>query len=213
MTPCIVISEKIIAKAIELINSYSLCEIRLDLCQFKEAEIKEIFSQTTELIATYSTNDSGLFIRIESLKLAIEYGTNYVDIDYNLDSIHFNEVVSMAKQFNTKVIVSYHNLIETPDDAKLKEIVHTSKFRGADYVKIATKTNSIEDNIRILNLYKTNKNLIAFGIGENAQYTRIESLKLGAPFTYVYIDSVKNKIAEGQLSLSEFYRLVKKNNP
>jgi 3-dehydroquinate dehydratase I len=207
MNPCIVISEKNMDKVLSLINTYFLCEIRLDLCQFNEEEIKKIFSQNRNLIATFSDNNLGLYIRIESLKIAIASGATYVDIDYNLDSIYTNELVFMAKEFNTKVIISYHDFIETPDDDELKKIIYTSKFRGADLVKIATFSNSQNDSSRLLNLYKYYSDIIAFGIGEEAKYTRVESMKLGAPFTYVYLGKEINKIATGQLSLVEYNQL------
>lgn len=214
MKACVVISEPNIDKAIELIHKYELCEIRLDLCLFTDEEIKKIFSQGRDLIATYHPNNFDISTRINSLKLAIKSGATYVDIDYFLDSKYIEELIEFAKKNNCKSIISYHNFEETPSLEILNEIINLSKNIGTNYVKIATKSVTRDNNFSILSLYNLHKNLIAFCMGNSAEarITRIKSIQLGAPFTYVYDGNDKNKVADGQLSLKEFSRLIQNIN-
>jgi 3-dehydroquinate dehydratase len=62
--------------------------------------------------------------------------------------------------------------------------------------------------LTLFNLYEGEENLIAFGMGDDAKFTRVTALFLGSPFTYVYFLS-QNKTAEGQLSYKEFDLMVK----
>lgn len=210
MKACVVISEKNIEKAIELIHKYELCEIRLDLCQFNDDEIRKIFSQGRNLIATFHGNEDTVSERVETLKLAIESGATYVDIDYYLDLNIFINLIEFAKKHNCISIVSYHNFEETPMDFLFDSIIQNAQSCGSDIVKIATKSNQKDDADRILELYDFHSNIIAFCMGEEAKYTRIESLKRGAPFCYVYDGEDKNKVADGQMSLNEYEEAIKK---
>lgn len=209
MRACVVISEKNIDKAIELIHKYEFCEIRLDLCQFNDDEIRKIFSQGRNLIATFHGNEETVSERVESLKLAIESGATYVDIDYFFEPKIIESLVKMANINNCKSIISYHNFEETPDYDILEAIVLLTEHYNSDFAKLATKYNYNKDAVSILELYNYSKEIIAFCMGEEAKYTRLESIKLGAPFCYVYDGEDKNKVADGQLSLDEFNLLFK----
>ena len=72
----------------------------------------------------------------------------------------------------------------------------------SDYVKIVTTAKTVNDAAKILSLYNnvSKVNLIAFSMGEEARFTRILSLHMGSPFTYV---SLGKPIAPGQFSLDE----------
>ena len=72
----------------------------------------------------------------------------------------------------------------------------------SNYVKIVTTAKTVTDGAKILTLYSNSSkvNLIAFSMGEEAKFTRILSLHLGSPFTYV---SLGKPIAPGQFSLDQ----------
>ena len=125
------------------------------------------------------------------------------------EKVNQKALLELANERGVKTIVSYHNFERTEGMEELKAIVENCFKMGADYVKLATTVIKKEDAIRILQLYAEYSNLIAFGMGEKAKFTRITSLFLGAPFTYVYAGRMSNQLAEGQLSEKEYIELMK----
>ena len=105
------------------------------------------------------------------------------------------------KNSKTKILVSWHDFKKTPTLQSLnKKFRNMKKF--SDYVKIVTTAKTVNDAAKILSLYNnvSKVNLIAFSMGEEARFTRILSLHMGSPFTYV---SLGKPIAPGQFSLDE----------
>lgn len=209
MRPCVIVTESNIKRAISIAEKFSIAEIRMDLCQFRSQYLPEIFSLPIETIATYREADStnASVQKMEQLKKAISAGASYIDVELTLNNQQRDDLISFAKGYNAKVIISYHNFDKTPSFKELKEIIDQSRQIGADIVKIATKVNFRDDCLNILNLYQGEENLVAFGMGEDAKFTRITSLFLGAPFTYVHYIS-GSKTAEGQIGYKEFEAII-----
>jgi 3-dehydroquinate dehydratase-1 len=210
MKACVVISESNIKLAISIAQKFEMAEIRLDLCQFRNQHIKDIFSPSTITIATYREKDSSYASvgKIESLKKAIEAGANYIDIELELNARQREDLIAYSKGFGTKIIISHHNFEKTPPIELMKDKIELANSLGAHITKIVTKVNFRDDCLTLFNLYKGAENLIAFGMGEDAKFTRITALFLGAPFAYVYYLGSK-KVAEGQLSYKEFESAMK----
>lgn len=210
MKACVVLTEGNVKRAISIVEKFDFAEIRLDLCKFRTNELKEIFSIPVKTIATYRENDQTIATaqKMETLKKALEYGASYIDIEIELNSKQREELVLYAKAYDAQVIMSYHDFQGTPEFSELKDIMSRCRKCGADIVKVVTKVNEKEDCLRILNLYEGEKNLIAFGMGNEAKFTRVASLYLGAPFTYVHFVS-SNKTAEGQFAHKEFEAVKK----
>lgn len=205
MKACVTVTEQHLKRTLSIIEKFDFAEIRLDLCEYNTQQIKAVFSSQKGLIATYRIQDpKEMGSKMEAMKLAMESGASFIDLEYDLEDKYLSELVLFAKNYDSKVIISYHNFKETPSDAVLHHIIKTSKLKGANWVKIATKTNSREDSLRLMNLYNFDNDLIAFGIGEDSKFTRINCLYLGAPFTYVYFGTARHQLAEGQLSHREF---------
>lgn len=206
---CIVISVPNFELVYSQVQCYELCEIRLDLCLFTDKQIINLFSSHKNLIATYHENKLPLETRISALKLAIQSGAAYVDIDYFLEPKIIEELIDFARKNECKSIISYHNFSETPDYEILEAIVILTEHYNSDLAKLATRYNDKSDAEKIVDLYKHSQDLIAFCMGEDAKYTRFESINLGAPFCYVYDGNIKNKLAEGMPSLAEFNEEMK----
>ncbi len=209
MRPCVIVTESNIKRAISIAEKFSIAEIRMDICQFRSQYLSEIFSLPIETIATYREADStnASVQKMEQLKKAISAGATYIDVELTLNNQQRDDLISFAKGYGAKVIISYHNFDKTPSRNELKEIIDQSRQIGADIVKIATKVNFRDDCLNLLNLYQGEENLVAFGMGEDAKFTRITSLFLGAPFTYVHYIS-GNKTAEGQIGYKEFEAII-----
>ena len=205
MKACVVVTDSNVKRAISVIEKFEIAEIRLDICQFRTQYYKDLFSLPTKTIATYREADpsNASIQKMECLKKALECGAHYIDIELELNAQQRDDLIRYAKGYEAKVIISHHDFDKTAKIEVLKDKIDLARSLGADIVKLVTKVNFRDDCLTLFNLYKGEENLVAFGMGEEAKFTRAASLYLGAPFTYVnYLNS--NKTAEGQLGYKEF---------
>lgn len=208
MKACVVISDKNFERAKKQLSGIDLAEIRMDKCQWTKDEYREALSMNKEFILTYRTiENNDLDKKINSIKLGIELGATYVDIEYELEETIQKSIIALAIQHGVKIIISYHNFQNTDVLEKLNYIVERSFSKEADIVKLATTSQGSEDNKNVLSLYQRYKNIVAFCMGKNAKQTRLLSLNLGAPFAYVYMGENPN-IAEGMPSLDELNKFL-----
>jgi len=149
--------------------------------------------------------------RLALLKLAIESGAGYVDIEYESDVTFRTELVNYAHSHNVLVIISYHNFKNTPSIEELNDIIDRSFIWGADRAKITTTATIRADCARVMSLYEKHENLIAFCMGEIGTITRVAAPLLGAEFTYAAISKAL-ATAPGQLTIEGFmdvYGIIK----
>ncbi len=199
---CVSIGIKDYKKAMEVIGEYEMAEIRLDLCDFDRRQVKEIFSSHDNLIATYRKGEETLEYRDSIIKTAVAYGAAWLDLDmdYNDDG-YISGLKDFCSGYNTKLILSVHNYNETPPIEKIKAYIQKANNLNADLIKLVFYSNSEADNERVLSLYKENTDIIAFNMGELGMVTRVASIELGAPFTYVGLDG--ETTAPGQMTISQ----------
>ena len=186
---------------IGLLKGVALAEIRIDLLELDEMQLRSVFNSHKNLIATHRASD-GDFEKMDSkMTLAIESGCAFIDIDIETPELFRNKLIENAKKNGCKVILSYHNYLETPDSQTLNEIVLKLFEVGADIGKIACLANDEDDCKRVLQLYLKHNNIVAFSMGEIGKSTRIEILERGAPFTYASIEG--KETAPGQMSYED----------
>jgi len=143
--------------------------------------------------------------RISILKLIAEYNPFLLDIEFNTMKQN-KDLVKYLKTTKTKLLISGHDFKKTPSLTELKKkLIQMSKF--SSNVKIVTTAKSTEDSARVLQLYskKEKINLIAFTMGNPGRISRILSLYLGSPYTYV---SLGKPVAPGQFSLDEVKKII-----
>ena len=183
-------------------------EIRFDFLKPRDVPIvlELIKKQLTICVCTLRPkSEGGKFVGSENerksiIKLIAEYNPFLLDIEFNVlqkDKKFLKDV----KNSKTKILVSWHDFKKTPKLENLnKKFTNMKKF--SNYVKIVTTAKTVNDAVRILSLYNNGSKvkLIAFSMGEEARFTRILSLHMGSPFTYV---SLGKPIAPGQFSVDE----------
>jgi 3-dehydroquinate dehydratase I len=204
---CVSISEPSVKKILNLIRKSEIAEVRLDLMDLSDQDIEKVFSGEGKIIATCCAGKFSDEQRKKKLEKAIESGASYVDIEIDAPDAFKKELVSSAHKHNCKVILSYHNFNETPPTDELAKMVDACFAQGADIAKIACLANSESDAARILSLYARYKNLVALGMGENGKITRVASLLLGAPFSYVSTGSAK-ETAPGQINRKQMTKVL-----
>lgn len=103
----------------------------------------------------------------------------------------------------SRVLVSIHDFEETP---RLPRRFKVSANGQMDALKIAVKANSIADSIRVLQLTRQSKRLVAVPMGEVGLPARILSLREGSDLAYA---PVENSTAPGQVGLEELKTLYR----
>ncbi|HHT9153322.1 MAG TPA: shikimate dehydrogenase [Candidatus Hypogeohydataceae bacterium YC40] len=185
-------------------------EIRLDYISHPDLERLLSHRPKPIIVTCRPTREGGKFdgpeeARIRLLEKAVELGAEFIDIEH--DSIqHFRN------RGKSKVIVSYHNFQETPDN--LNEIYTRLSNSSADIVKIVTTAREITDNLNVFHLleevsrgvlqyaHTACKPVIAFCMGELGQISRILAPKYGSYLTFGSL-AVGKESAPGQLTAKE----------
>ena len=196
---CLSIGQATVEECLEIIKDSELSEIRLDLNIYHEEDIKRIFSSGANLIATCREGKYNNEERKDLLSKAIEFGAKYIDVELTCDLAMKDHVINVAKESDCKVIISYHNYEKCPNREHMIDIINRCFEGKADIAKIVAKVNSVQDNVSIISLYDTSREIIALGMGELGRITRIAAPFFGAPFTYAYPKGMR-RTAHGQFS-------------
>ncbi len=204
---CRSVAAKGLEKIQKLINGAEMAEIRIEKSGLSKKEVEKLFGCHKNLIATCRDNGLSQTKRLGLLTAAINGGAKWVDIEVESPSNYITELARIAKAKRCNVIISYHNFNTTPNADELKKILMECNEKGADLVKIATMANNTTDVANLLGLYKLNIPVLSFGMGELGKSTRIDALKMGAPFMFVSCDN-EHKTAPGQLTESEMKRFL-----
>ena len=194
--------------ALEKAKSEELIELRLDLLNFTDEQIKTLCSQKAETIVAYRPGKVSHDERLEKLKTAIMAGARLVDTEWDAPEEFLEELVPFARGNDCRVIITFYDGEKTPVKRELEQIVKECSMSGADIVKIVCKVNNPEDNARILSLYSLGKNIIALGLGSRGKITRLAAPLVGAEFTYASLGK-GFETADGQMSKSAMERTYK----
>ncbi len=137
------------------------------------------------------------------LREAIANGVEYVDLEEDI-------AADIPRFGNTKRIVSYHNLRNTPDN--LRELHDRMATLDADIIKIATMANHPHDNLRVLEMMQeSDVPTIGMCMGDIGTPSRILGAKFGAPFTYATFHH-ERALAPGQLSFDQMIHVYRHND-
>lgn len=195
---------------LEVANRNEFIEIRLDLIDINRNEFIQLLNTNSKkIIATRNIQISDS--EVDYILLSLKYNVEFIDIDVNFDSYKIELIISEIRKYNKKYIISYHNYYQTPSNDELINILNKCSDYSPDLIKIACKSNSKEDNLNLLNIYRhydDKTKLIVMGMGLIGKITRIASLYFGAPF--VYVSSKKGlETADGQIDKDSFETIQK----
>ena len=149
---------------------------------------------------------------------AIEAGARYVDVEIEAPKQMSKRVRNVAHENGTVFIRSFHDFEGTDSLEALKAVVEKCCYHGADIVKVVTMAHSQADVDRVLSLYdwchgvSASENekiaslaeggLIAFCMGDAGRQSRLDCLRMGAPYTYAAL-SEDEAAAPGQWGAAE----------
>ncbi|XP_072997001.1 bifunctional 3-dehydroquinate dehydratase/shikimate dehydrogenase, chloroplastic isoform X1 [Typha latifolia] len=143
--------------------------------------------------------------RFEALRLAIQLGAEYVDIELKVAE-NFVNYISGQKPENFNLIVSSHNYQSTPSTEELGSLVARIQAVGADIVKIATTAVDIADVARmfqvIVHCQERQVPMIGLVMSERGVISRVLCPKFGGYLTFGTLDAGKTS-APGQPTISD----------
>ena len=143
--------------------------------------------------------------RIKWLKKLAEQRPMLLDVE--LDTVKENdELADFFDESKTPILVSWHDFEETPPSDEIADILSEMRIYS-NYVKVVTTAKSIEDSLRLLEIYEGTLGLnpVIFAMGEAGVISRIMCTLVGnAPFTYASLD---NAVAPGQLTVLQMKKL------
>jgi len=203
------VKAKSIDEAIGIIEkgTADLYELRVDAMESFEG-IEKLKPFAGKLIITVRSKEEGGFREIgdkERRRLFKEFmrvKPAFVDVEFKSEIAE--DVIRLAREKGSRIIISYHDFEKTPSFEELKALLKEMKKLEADVIKIVTFAKHHIDNVRIVRFYEYEKNLIAFCMGEKGKISRAFSLIL-SPFTYA---SLGEAAAPGQLSAEDMKLLL-----
>jgi 3-dehydroquinate dehydratase-1 len=125
----------------------------------------------------------------------------FVDIELrSLDAMQ--DVVAAAKPRRVGLILSLHDLNDTPDPAALLDSANIASVARADVFKVATRTDNKEQLHRLLAFFAMKPPRLAvsaMGIGRLGRRSRSALARKGSALNYAHLGDAA---VDGQLSLS-----------
>jgi shikimate dehydrogenase/3-dehydroquinate dehydratase type I len=150
--------------------------------------------------------------KIALLKEAVELDADFIDIELAEGSKTINELKSFCvkKGGKTKIIVSYHNLKETPALTKLKIIFSQCVRYKPPIVKIVTTAKTFEDNLITLSLIpyarKSSQKIISLCMGDKGGISRAVAPLMGNFLSFAALER-GGQSAPGQFTVGEMKRI------
>ena len=105
-----------------------------------------------------------------------------------------------------RVMVSHHDFRKTPRN--LAEVVRRLERAGGQAIKIAAHCRSVSDSVRVCEMARRRRNVVAIPMGEIGLAGRVLSLRMGSALAYA---AVEQATAPGQLSLDAMIDLYRAN--
>lgn len=205
---CTSIQNKELSQIQELLPQLEMAEIRLDRCALEDEDIDILFGDSdVPLIATCRLSEESQAPQI--LERAIKAGAKYVDLEMEAPAAVGRRIREACREYGTVLIRSYHNFDGTPSREVLLSILERARTFGGEVVKIVTTASEEADNDVVASLYREADpgTLVAFCMGEAGRPSRLNALKLGAPFTYACL-SPEEAAAPGQWTVEEMRQKV-----
>jgi 3-dehydroquinate dehydratase I len=186
-------------------------EIRFDFVSSNrmQAAIDAVKGIRSKAVFTLRSKDQGGKFagseqeRIEWLKKLAQQKPMLLDVE--LDTIKENDELADFLE-KTPILVSWHDFQQTPPSDELAHILSEMRIYS-NYVKVVTTAKSIEDSLRLLELYESTTGLhpVIFAMGDAGIVSRILCTIVGnAPFTYT---SLEKAVAPGQLTVKQMRKL------
>lgn len=215
--PIIKNSQKEILKTIrENMKEYHYFEVWIDYINNLNddfiGEVKELLND--RLIIVFRRQN------LKTMRLELDKRLNIIDMLRKSSSLIDLDLFTQKDELNyisnykleIKTIVSYHNYQMTPEDNKLREILHAMNKYEPTVYKIATMCTHEKDALRLLQLLleikKKNLKYIILGMGKYGVITRIFGTLWGNEMAFAP-RVLSEQSAPGQLTRDQLENIFK----
>jgi 3-dehydroquinate dehydratase I len=126
----------------------------------------------------------------------------YIDVELRSAPV-FVPLLRLARRQNVRRIISVHHLKTTPSPSRLRTQAHAAKTYGADFFKVATRTDTPAQLARLIDFAAAKDigiGVSAMGIGKLGAASRVLLACSGSALLYV---SLGQSDIEGQMSLDQ----------
>jgi 3-dehydroquinate dehydratase/shikimate dehydrogenase len=137
------------------------------------------------------------------LSRAIASGCTWCDLEYESASRCPPELLDTLLG-SARRLISRHFFQGAP--ARLTAIRDALAREGGDAFKIAAQCDSLADAVRVINLARGRRRIVAVPMGETASPARVLALRAGSELAYA---PVENETAPGQATLEEMKQLYR----
>uniref|UniRef100_A0A7V4G849 3-dehydroquinate dehydratase n=1 Tax=Desulfobacca acetoxidans TaxID=60893 RepID=A0A7V4G849_9BACT len=179
----------------------------------------EILLDGPVVVTNRPTREGGRWSGSEKARLALladalPFGVHALDVEFSADPGFRRDL--FLRKGPTKLILSWHEFQETPEDGKLEEIFTAMLREKADILKLVTWAHQPQDNLRLLGLIPraraAGKEIIAFCMGPLGKWSRLAAPFLGSFLSYAPLQRGKTS-APGQVTVNEMRRLFRLLRP
>jgi 3-dehydroquinate dehydratase type I len=196
-----------------------LVELRIDRIDKPDLPML-LYAGRDRLLVTNRCRDEGGFFALDESKRmallheAVDLGAGIVDIEAGTGPGAVNALAGAirAKGGKTRLIVSHHDMKGTPSLRTLEKRLKACRLLGADIVKIVTRANAVEDNLRVLEIIvqalKMGQEITAFCMGEKGRLSRVAAPLLGSCISYVSLEEGVES-APGQLTADQMRSVLR----
>lgn len=129
----------------------------------------------------------------------------FIDIDLR-SAKEMRSLITESQGCKIGILISSHDLLDTPPSALLRDQLGAAIGRGADIFKIATRTDNGAQLQRLLSFFQENSDALpiaAMGLGKLGAESRRRLLHLGSALNYA---AVGESNAPGQPTLRQLSR-------
>lgn len=194
-----------------------IIELRLDLVEHGKTDEKffKSFSGFAEkskkpIITTCRLDKEGGLCREDDQIGLFEKSLHFSDyLDIELRSKNIDVIKGFCKDFNKKLIVSYHDFEKTPSKNQIENIIDKCAVIG-DISKVAFMPNDINDVFLLeeitIEYSKKNIPIVSISMGDMGKISRICLPFYGSMFTYAYAGEEK---APGQIYIKDLKNILR----
>lgn len=150
--------------------------------------------------------------RLELIVAAIESGDiDIVDVELCNSQEFIQSVKECARANNVKVILSYHNFIETPDEQFICAKLLEAQTAGADISKLAVMPKNYQDVLTLLSATNKARNeavdipIVTMSMGAEGAVSRIAGGLFGSDITFAIGMQAS---APGQIPIDELRKAM-----
>ena len=200
-------------RAVRMRKPPDLFELRLDALFPRNDELSDVigkFPAPLIITARHPREGGANHLSTQKRRVLLRRFLRYAAwVDVELRSARaFAEILQEARAKNIRTIVSFHDFDETPTRSGLEEIARAAQSLGADFLKIATRTDTPAQMARLLDFFqrqRTRTRIAVMGIGRLGRISRLELARRGSMLNYAHLGKAQ---ADGQLSIIQLRRVL-----